>query len=506
MTKRNFWIFSYNSWIVVIFLAVLAGACNKEDNTTPEPDPVAAFSFSPTAPKAGEQVTFSNTSQNADSFTWSSSPSGFSSTDKNPTFTFTTAGTYEITLTAKKGTKTASAKKSITVAAVNTPVAPVADFTFSPASPKAGDRVQFTNASQNATTYEWSSSPAGFTSTDKDPNFTFAQAGTYSVTLKATGTGGNNSVTKQIVVAQVTPAPVANFTFSPAAPKTGERVQFTNTSQNATTYEWSSSPAGFTSTDKDPGFTFTQAGNYTITLKVTGAGGNNTVSKSFTVTQASTGTGDPCNEGCYVTKTTITTLGISSSVTFEYTMLNGIKVPVRISTSNASGTIITDIKYDAQGRRTRDDNSRNGTLANYTTYEYSGNNTKASRSNSYDANGTLQGYTVNQYNSGNLLIRADNFKAGGVPNGYDTYESFTAEGFPRIIKSYDANNALTATSTYEFQGCVPTRIITRDGSGAQISEMVNTVESRNRLRRSTMTTTVQGFTVVSVTDYQYDCD
>ena len=78
--------------------------------------------------------------------------------------------------------------------------APVAGFTFSPASPEAGQTITFTNTSTNATTFAWSSNTGGFTSTAENPTFAFADAGSYTVTLTATGEGGKNSTSQTITV------------------------------------------------------------------------------------------------------------------------------------------------------------------------------------------------------------------------------------------------------------------------------------------------------------------
>jgi PKD repeat protein len=54
--------------------------------------------------------------------------------------------------------------------------------------------INFTNSSENAKTYDWDFGD-GSTSTDENPSHTYAATGDYSVRLKATGDGGENSVT-----------------------------------------------------------------------------------------------------------------------------------------------------------------------------------------------------------------------------------------------------------------------------------------------------------------------
>jgi|WetSurMetagenome_2_1015567.scaffolds.fasta_scaffold117921_1 PKD repeat protein len=76
---------------------------------------------------------------------------------------------------------------------------PVAGFTASKISVMVGEEIQFTNTSVNATTYAWSFGD-GTTSTEESPKKTYDAAGSYTVTLSATGAGGSNSSTQDITV------------------------------------------------------------------------------------------------------------------------------------------------------------------------------------------------------------------------------------------------------------------------------------------------------------------
>lgn len=245
-------------------------------------DPIAGFNFSPQNPIAGTEVTFTNISQNATSYQWSSVPAGFSSTEANPKHTFASAGSYAVTLVATGPGGSNQTTQTIVVAA---PV-PTVDFSFSPATPTAGQEVTFTSTSTNVVSFQWSSVPAGFSSTAANPKYTFATAGSYEITLSVTGPGGSVSVSKTVVVAAAAAAPNADFSFSPAAPMAGQEITFTNASTNATSYQWSSVPAGFSSTEANPKYTFAAAGSYQITLVATGAGGTDEISKTVVVSAA----------------------------------------------------------------------------------------------------------------------------------------------------------------------------------------------------------------------------
>jgi PKD repeat protein len=77
--------------------------------------------------------------------------------------------------------------------------APVADFTFTGDSVMAPAAVVFTNASKNATEYLWEFGD-NITSTDKDPGYTYAAGGNYTVKLTAKGPGGSNTVSKNLFI------------------------------------------------------------------------------------------------------------------------------------------------------------------------------------------------------------------------------------------------------------------------------------------------------------------
>ncbi|MBN8577240.1 MAG: PKD domain-containing protein [Cytophagales bacterium] len=65
--------------------------------------------------------------------------------------------------------------------------------------------------------------------------------------------------------------PTASFTYV----ANGREVQFTSTSKNASSFNWTFGD-GSTSTEQNPTHTYASFGNYTVTLSVTGSGGSAT--------------------------------------------------------------------------------------------------------------------------------------------------------------------------------------------------------------------------------------
>ena len=102
--------------IVIGFLSSMA-SCSKNDDDNKGIVPVAAFDVSSTNIIKGENVQFTDQSTNSPtSWDWDFGDSG-TSIDQNPSYTYTTAGTYSVSLTVANasGTDTESKSSFITV-------------------------------------------------------------------------------------------------------------------------------------------------------------------------------------------------------------------------------------------------------------------------------------------------------------------------------------------------------------------------------------------------------
>jgi PKD repeat protein len=82
-----------------------------------------------------------------------------------------------------------------------------ANFTFTPASGVAPLQVQFTNISNNATSYAWDFGN-GQTSAVANASTTYTTAGTYTIKLTATGADGKTSVKTASITVTAPPTPV----------------------------------------------------------------------------------------------------------------------------------------------------------------------------------------------------------------------------------------------------------------------------------------------------------
>ena len=106
----------------------------------------------------------------------------------------------------------------------------------------------------------------------RNPLHTYTAAGTYTVTLVASNTFSNGTVSRFVNTAPA--APTADFDWD----ADGREIQFVNKSTNATTLLWDFGD-DTTSADPNPRHTYAQAGQYPVTLTASNAGGSATAGK-----------------------------------------------------------------------------------------------------------------------------------------------------------------------------------------------------------------------------------
>jgi PKD repeat protein len=125
---------------------------------------------------------------------------------------------YKVRATNSYGTSAFTSCAGATIPAATTP--PTAAFSMS-ATGTVAVPVALSNTSSGvpAPTYNWASSPAGAifspSSSANSPTVTFPAAGTYTVSLTASNTAGNNTTSKTISIAPASATPVTTVT-SPA--------------------------------------------------------------------------------------------------------------------------------------------------------------------------------------------------------------------------------------------------------------------------------------------------
>ncbi len=218
------------------------------------------FSWAPTAPEAGVEITFTPATGIADpsgditkaTFHWSFGDGKTAKTTGSATVKhkYAIGGTFQVTLTVtgEGGLSTAKTRQVDVIGKQ-----PVVDFSFAPDAPSVGREVAFTSkVTDPATppltpyTYAWTFGDGG-TSTEANPRHTYTAAGTYTVVLAVTnsrGETGRREKTITVAAAPVNRRPsVTRVTVTPPVPEVGQEVTFTATATDPdgdpiTGYEW----------------------------------------------------------------------------------------------------------------------------------------------------------------------------------------------------------------------------------------------------------------------------
>ncbi len=237
----------------------------------------ASFTYSPASPAAGQPVQFTDSSTgDPSSWLWSFGD-GTTSPAQNPNHVFAATGFHRVSLSVHSGKSTNTATRIVLVLAASTLRS---SFTFSPASPLAGQAIQFNDSSTGGpTSWAWNFGD-GATSTVQNPSHAFAAAGTYTVALTAGTSSASNRTTRSVTVASTL---AASFTFSPASPIVNQAVQFTDKSSGGpTSWSWNFGD-GATSAAQNPSHVFAAAGTYTVALTAGTSSASNRTTRSVTV-------------------------------------------------------------------------------------------------------------------------------------------------------------------------------------------------------------------------------
>ncbi|MDW3645702.1 MAG: PKD domain-containing protein [Bacteroidia bacterium] len=226
--------------------------------------PTAGFNFF----SSDLDMTISNTSSSSTnmSFSWHFGD-GNSSTDTNPNHTYAGPGTYTVCLLATNDCGTDTLCRDITL---NCPK-PDAGYTYS-----ANElQVSFQEGSIRSTSFSWDFGD-GNTSTDADPNHSYALPGTYTVCLVAISICGTDTFCQDITVS--CPGPEADFSYQ----ATNLEVSFSDLSVEAESISWHFGD-GSTSTLTNPVHRYDSVGSYEVCLIVSNLCGNDTICQTVEV-------------------------------------------------------------------------------------------------------------------------------------------------------------------------------------------------------------------------------
>jgi PKD repeat protein len=240
--------------------------------------PVAAFVSNISVGSQPLSVQFIDSSTNSPtSWAWSFGDGGISAS-QDPSHTYSSPGTFTVTLTVTNpaGSATISKDAYISVAVAST--TPGSSFAATKTSGPTPLTVQFIDTSTNSpTAWVWSFGD-GYTSLLQNPVHTYTSVGTYTVTQTASNSAGSSTATRSGYITTTLAAPVASFSSNITTGTVPLYVQFNDTSGNApTTWYWYFGD-GNTSAVQNPVYAYTSAGVYTVVLTVSNTIGTNSTS------------------------------------------------------------------------------------------------------------------------------------------------------------------------------------------------------------------------------------
>ncbi len=209
---------------------------------------------------------FTDTSTNAPNVSWDFG-NGITSTLRNPSYTYTSPGTYIVCQTA-----TDACTSTIWCDTIEVCTDPL---TAGYAHSASGKTVTFTNLSQNATTYLWDFGD-GNTSTLASPTYAYQNFGTYTICLTVANDCFTDSICKTITLCS------SNLKAGFSTAGTGFTINFTDTSNIANSISWDFGD-GTNSTLSNPTHTYLKPGRYWVCQTVTDACTSNTFCDSVDV-------------------------------------------------------------------------------------------------------------------------------------------------------------------------------------------------------------------------------
>ena len=272
----------------------------------------------------GETINLTVNQQFGATYSWTG-PNGFTSSQQNPVrpnCTLDMGGTYTCVTTVGGETTTASTQ----VVVFDLPEVSFNAATVCVGNPTMFNSTATTSDDQQIITYDWDFGD-GTTGNGENTSHTYAQPGTYSVTHHVNTRACEGQATQTVTVVA---APVASFTATTVCQ--GDATQFTSTStgDHISGYQWNFGD-GQTGTGQTVNHTYTQAGNFQVTLTTEGSGGtcsgNTTQSVTVYAMPAPVATANPYSVQFAQASTITVNPGAEGNFTYHWEPANMVTNP-----------------------------------------------------------------------------------------------------------------------------------------------------------------------------------
>ncbi|MBS1634476.1 MAG: PKD domain-containing protein [Bacteroidetes bacterium] len=259
-----------NDTLVFVLTTTGNGLCYAVNDTVVifrNAQPIANFGYSPLC--TGKAVAFTDSSAASTgtitSWNWDFG-GGNTATVQNPSYTYSTTGTYTVSLHVSTGNGCSDSITKI----IHVHPSPVSTFSYT--SSCLHDTLHFNNGSSisggSITGWNWSFGDGG-SSTQQNPGHVYDSLKVYTVSLTVTSDSGCTALSTQTV--DIHPTPNAGFSLQSNCGSLS--VSFHDTSSvGPVVWNWSFGD-GNTSTQQNPTNVYGIAGTYTVSLMVTSAYG-----------------------------------------------------------------------------------------------------------------------------------------------------------------------------------------------------------------------------------------
>lgn len=240
--------------------------------------PIANFSISSNVSYVGRLVTFTDTTESGNlelTLEWDFGDASTNATGSPVSHVYSNAGVYNITL------KSTDLNGDISYRVWNITILPntfpSVSFSANATLIIVGDSILFIDnsyAGESPSSWQWNFGDSGSNTTvntNTNLTHTYTTAGNFNVVCMIVDLDGDVALSSINVVVELDTFPIADFQISKLIFDVGETIQFNTQNVHGNTplqYQWSFGDGTTNSSDKNVYHSYTNGGNYTVTLMV----------------------------------------------------------------------------------------------------------------------------------------------------------------------------------------------------------------------------------------------